>query len=174
MATETKVKIVASLQDALSRCRLGVLTDYRGLTTTELNDLRRKLRESGIEYRVVKNSLARLAAQQVGLDDLANSFEGPVAVAFDYTESLVAAKVLADYIRTNKSILNVKGGFLGEKMLSPAEMDTLAKLPSRQVLISQVMAGIQSPIYGLVNVLAGPIRGVMGVLQARINQLEGA
>jgi large subunit ribosomal protein L10 len=174
MATESKAKIVATLQDALSRCRLGVLTDYRGLTTAELNDLRRKLRESGIEYRVVKNSLAQIAARQAGMEDLAGSFEGPVAVAFDYNVSLVAARVLDDYIRTTKSVLNVKGGFLGERILNSAEVETLAKLPSKQVLISQVMAGIQSPIYGLVNVLAGPIRSVMGVLQARINQLEGA
>jgi large subunit ribosomal protein L10 len=173
MATETKVKIVASLQEALSRCRLGVLTDYRGLTTAELNELRRKLRESGIEYRVVKNSLAQIAARQAGMDTLAGSFEGPVAVAFDYSESLAAAKVLADYIRTNKSILNVKGGFLRERMLNPAEVDTLAKLPPKQVLISQVMAGIQSPIYGLVNVLAAPIRGMIQVLQQRIQQMEG-
>jgi large subunit ribosomal protein L10 len=173
MATEAKEKIVASLQEALSRCSLGVLTDYRGLTTAELNNLRRKLRESGIEYRVVKNSLAQIAARQAGLDALAGSFEGPVAVAFDYSESLAAAKVLAGYIRANKSILNVKGGFLGERTLSPAEVDTLAKLPSRQVLISQVMAGMQSPVYGLVNVLAAPIRGLMQVLQQRIQQMEG-
>jgi large subunit ribosomal protein L10 len=174
MATEKKEKMVASLQDVLSRCSLGILTDYRGLTTAELNNLRRKLRESGIEYRVVKNSLARIAARQAGLDELAGSFEGPMAVAFDYGESLVAAKILADYIRTTKSILNIRGGFLGERVLIPSEVETLARLPSKQVLISQVMAGIQSPIYGLVNVLAAPIRGIMGVLQARITQLEGA
>jgi large subunit ribosomal protein L10 len=173
MATEAKEKIVASLQETLSRCSFGVLTDYRGLTTTELNNLRRKLRAAGIEYRVVKNSLAQIAARQAGLDDLAGSFEGPVAVAFEYDESFAAAKVLVDYIKANKSILNVKGGFLGERVLNPAEVDTLAKMPPRQVLISQVMAGMQSPVYGLVNVLAAPIRGMMQVLQQRIQQMEG-
>jgi large subunit ribosomal protein L10 len=174
MATEKKAEIVASLEEALSRCRLGILTDYRGLTTAELNDLRRKLRESGVEYRVVKNSLARIAARQVGRDALAESFAGPIAMVFDYSESPVAAGVLADYIRSTKSILSIRGGFLEERMLSPDEVETLAKLPSRQVLISQVMAGMQSPIYGLVNVLAGPVRGFMCVLQARIKQLEEA
>jgi large subunit ribosomal protein L10 len=174
MATEKKAEIVASLEDTLSRCRLGILTDYRGLTTADLNDLRRKLRESGIEYRVVKNSLARIAARQVGMNALAESFTGPVAIAFDYSESPVAAGVLAGYIRSTKSTLGIKGGFLEERLLSADEVETLAKLPPREVLISQVMAGIQSPIYGLVNVLAGPVRGFMGVLQARIKQLEGA
>jgi len=140
MATEKKEKIVESLQDTFARCNVGILTDYRGLTTTELNNLRRKLRE---------------------------------AVAFGYGEIPEPAKVLTDYIRTTKSVLSIKGGFFEDRVLSSRDVESLAKLPSREVLISQVLAGMQSPIYGLVNVLAGPIRGIMGVLQARIQQLEG-
>jgi large subunit ribosomal protein L10 len=174
VATEKKAKIVESLQLTFSRSRAGVLTDYRGLTTAELNQLRSKLREAGIEYKVVKNSLAQLAARQVGMGDLAGAFTGPLAVAFDFSDSPVVAKVLTDYLRATKSILGIRGGFLADRVLTPKEVETLAKLPSKQVLISQVMAGIQSPLYGLVNVLAGPIRGIMGVLQARIKQLEGA
>ncbi len=173
MATEKKREIVESLRDALSRCNLGVLTDYRGLTMAELTELRRELRKSGIEYQVVKNSLAQIAARGSGIDNLADSFVGPIAIAFDYSESHGAAKVLADYIRSTKSILNIKGGWLEDRVLSSAEVETLAKLPSKEVLIAQVMAGMQSPIYNLVNVLAGPIRSIMGVLQARIKQLEG-
>jgi len=82
--------------------------------------------------------------------------------------------VLTEYIRTTKSILGIKGGFLEDRVLTAKEVETLARLPSREVLIAQVMAAMQSPIYGLVNVLAGPLRGMMGVLQARIKQLEGA
>ena len=173
MPTEKKVQIVESLQETFSRCSIGILTDYRGLKTTELTDMRRKLREQGIEYRVVKNSLAQFAAKQVGMDELAGSFEGPVAVAFGYGEIPEAAKALAEYIRTTKSTLSIKSGFLEDRLLSSRDVNTLATLPTREVLISQVMAGIQSPITGLVNVLSAPIRGVMGVLQARIQQLEG-
>jgi large subunit ribosomal protein L10 len=174
MATEKKIQLVESLQETFSRCDVGILTDYRGLSMAEMTNLRGKLREAGIEYRVVKNSLAQLAAKNLGMDELAGTFEGPVAVAFGFGEITGAAKVLTDYIRTTKSILNIKGGFLEDRVLSSADVSNLAKLPSREVLIAQVMAGMQSPIYGLVNVLAGPIRGIMGVLQARINQLEGA
>jgi large subunit ribosomal protein L10 len=174
MATEKKTKIVESLQETFSRSHVGVLTDYRGLTTAGLNELRRKLREAGIQYRVVKNSLAQLAVKQVGLGDLAGALTGPMAIAFDFSDSPVVAKVLADYIRATKSTLAIKGGFLADRVLTPQEVQTLAKLPSKDVLISQVLAGMKSPIYGLVNVLAGPIRGIMGVLQARIKQLEGA
>jgi len=121
----------------------------------------------------VKNSLAQFAAKKAGMGELADSFSGPVAVAFGYGEIPDVAKVLTDYIRTTKSILRIKGGFLSDRVLSPGDVASLARLPSREVLIGQVLAGMQSPIYGLVNVLAGPIRGVMGVLQARIQQLEG-
>jgi large subunit ribosomal protein L10 len=174
MPTEKKVKMVAGLQDIFTRCTVGVMTDYRGLTTSELNELRGKLREAGVEYHVVKNSLAQIAAKNAGLDSAAALFEGPVAVAFGYGEAPEAAKVLTDYIRTTKSVMSIKGGFLPDRVLSAGEIETLAKLPSREVLLAQVVTGLQSPIYGLVNVLAGPIRGIMGVLQARIRQLEGA
>ena len=107
------------------------------------------------------------------MDEVAGSFEGPVAVALGYGEISEPARVLVDYIRTSKSILSIKGGFLGNRLLTSRDVETLATLPAREVLISQVMAGIQSPIVALVSVLAAPIRGIMGVLQARIKQLEG-
>jgi large subunit ribosomal protein L10 len=173
MPTEKKVQILENLQDMFSKCNIGILTDYRGLSTAEMNDLRRKLREDGIEFRVVKNSLAQFAVKRAGKEELAGSFEGPVAIAISYGEITGVARVLDDYIRTTKSILSIKGGFLGDRLLNPGDVETLARLPAREVLISQVIAGMQSPLVGLVSVLAGPIRGIMGVLQARIQQLEG-
>jgi large subunit ribosomal protein L10 len=174
MATEKKVKIVESLQETFSKCNIGILTDYRGLKTSDLNDLRRKLREANVEYKVIKNSLARIAAKNAGLEQVVASLEGPMAVAFGYGDVTQAVKALSDYIRATKSILSIKGGFLADRVLSAKDLETLARLPSREVLLSRVIGGMQSPIYGLVNVLAGPIRGIMGVLQARIKQLEGA
>ncbi len=173
MATEKKVKIVEDLQESFSRCSIGIMTDYRGLTTAELNGLRRKLRQAKLEYKVIKNTLALIAAGNAGLEQAEDSFKGPVAVVFGYGEILDAAKVLAEYIRNTKSVLKIKGGFLTDRALTSTDIETLARLPSREVLISLVMAGIQSPISGLVNVLAAPIRGVMQVLQARIQQMEG-
>jgi large subunit ribosomal protein L10 len=173
MLREKKAKIVDGLQEIFSKCSTGVLTDYRGLSTAEINDLRRKLRASGIEYKVVKNTLAQLAARRAGMDELAASFKGPVAIAFGYGEITELARVLAEYIRSSKSTLSINGGFLGDRLLTSSDVETLATLPTREVLISQVIAGIQSPIVALVSVLAGPIRGFMGVLQARIQQMEG-
>jgi large subunit ribosomal protein L10 len=173
MPTQKKVAIVENLQDMFARCSIGILTDYRGLTTAELSVLRRKLREAGVEYKVVKNSLAQIALRQAGQGELAETITGPVAVAFGYGEVPDTARALTEYIKGAKSTLSVKAGFFGDTVLSAKEVSTLAELPPKEVLIAKVIGGMQSPITGLVNVLAGPLRNVMGVLQARITQLEG-
>ena len=173
MPTQRKVDIVASLQDMFTECNIGVLTDYRGLTTAELSALRRKLGEAQIKYRVVKNSLAQIALRQAGKAELAEMISGPVAVAFGHGEIPETAKALTEYIKATKSTLVVKGGFFGDTVLSSKDVEALADLPTKEVLIAQLIGGLQSPITGLVNVLAGPLRNVIGVLQARITQLEG-
>jgi len=165
--------VIDSIKENFDSCSIGILTDYRGLTTSEINDLRRRLRESGIQYRVVKNTMARFAAERSGKDELVGLFEGPVAIAFGYEEVTGPAKALIDYIRDTKSILSIKGGFYGDRLLTPQEVTTLSTLPSRDVLIAKVVGGMQSPIYALVGCLANPMRGLMGVLRARIEQLEG-
>ena len=173
MSREKKAQIIDGLQEIFSKYNIGILTDYRGLSTTELNDLRRKLRESSIEYRVVKNSLAQLAAKRAGRDDLASLFDGPIGIAFSDGDITVPAKTLTDHVRTAKSILVIKGGFLETELLTAADVKTLSILPTRDMLLSKVLAGMQSPIVNLINTLASPIRGITGILQARIQQLEG-
>lgn len=174
MSREKKVEIISQLKEAVASCNVGVLTDYRGLSASEMTDLRRKLREAGVEYRVVKNTLARFAVKKAGKAYLAGSFEGPVAIAFGYDSVTEPARVLIDYIKSTKSVLSIKGGFLDERFLTPADITTLSKLPSRDILLSQVLAGMQSPIVSLLNCLNSPLRGFMAVLQARIKQLEEA
>lgn len=174
MPTEKKEQQVAELQDTMAKCSVGITTDYRGLTVAEMSTLRRKLRDANVEYKVVKNSLAQIAARNNGKDELADTFVGPMAIAFGFGEIPETAKVLTDYIKSSKSILTIKGGFFEDTILDAKGVERLAKLPSREVLIGQVLGGIQAPLYGLVNVLAGPMRGIMGVLQARMKQLEEA
>ena len=173
MPREKKAQNIDELQDIFSKVSIGILTDYRGLTTAEITNLRRKLKEAGISYQVVKNSLAQFAAQRAGRNDLVSSFQGPTAVAFGYDDIIQPAKVLADYIRASKSILNIKGGFISTGLLTAADVETLSTIPSKEILIGKVMAGMQSPLFGLVNCLVSPLRGIIGVLQARIDQLEG-
>ncbi len=173
MSKEKKAKIIDGLQENFSRCSIGILTDYRGLTAHEMTSLRRKLEESGIDYRVVKNTLARFAAERLGRVDLAATFEGPVALAFGYGEIVEPAKVLIGYIETVKSVLTIKGGFLGDSVLTSEEVLTLAKLPPREVLLVKVLSAMQSPIAALVNCLNAPIASLARALQSRITQLEG-
>jgi len=173
MSRQKKAQIIDRLQEAFSKCSVGILTNYRGLSTPEVTILRRKLMESGVEYKVVKNTLARFAAQRAGKDDLVSSFEGPVAIAFGYGDITEPAKILADYIRTSKASLSIEGGFLGDRLLTEEDVMTLSALPSRELLIARVVGRMQSPILGLAGCLVAPIRQIMGVLQARIQQLEG-
>ena len=173
MSREEKAQIIDGLQEVFSECSVGILTDYRGLSTAEITDLRRTLRRSDIKYRVVKNTLARFAAERADKNDLATLFDGPVAIVFGYGDIAEPARILTDYIRTAKAELSIKGGFLGDRLLTSENVETLATLPSEEVLLGRVLAGMQSPIVSLVNCLVAPMRGVIGVLQARIEQLEG-
>ena len=173
MRREKKVQTIDSLQETFANYKAGVLTDYRGLPTSEMNALRHKLRASGVEYHVVKNTLARFAAQRAGRDNLATFFEGPVAIAFGSGEITDLAKLISDYIRASKSTLSIKGGFWGDERFTSEEVITLSTLPSREVLLAKALGSMQSPIFGLLNCLTAPMREIAGILQARIQQLEG-
>lgn len=169
---EKKGAIIDQIQASLSKSGVCIITDYRGLTANEVTSLRKKLREQGVEYRVVKNTLARFAAERSGKGSLAKMLEGPVALALGYEDVAKPAKVLSEYIRTQKTVLQIKGGILGDRVLTPQDVATLITLPSREQLIAKVLGGMQSPIVMLVNCLNSPLQGLAGVLQARIKQME--
>lgn len=170
---EKKKQIIDRLEEALARCSVAILTDYRGLTTPEITTLRRRLQESGSEYKVVKNTLAQLAATQAGKTALVNAFAGPIAIALGYGDITVPAKVVADFISESKTSLSIKGGFTGDRLLTTAEVMSLATLPPREILIAQLLGQLNSPIATLLTYLTTPLSGMIGVLQARIKQLEG-
>ena len=170
---EEKAQIIDSLQQVFSRCSIGILTNYRGLSAVAMTDLRRRLRESGIEYRVVKNTLARFAAERAGKEELVSFFEGPVAIAFGYGDITEPARLLAGYIETSKVSMSIKGGFLPDRLLTSEDITTLSALPSREILLARVVGGVQSPISALVGYLTAPMMGIIGALQSRIQELEG-
>jgi large subunit ribosomal protein L10 len=174
MPTEKKKKIIDSLEQTFAKCNSGIMTDYRGLKTQDVVALRRKLREIGVDYHVVKNTLAKRAAKQAGKDQIISVFEGPMAIAFVKDDISKSAKVMTEHIAASKMALTIKGGFLGNKLITPKEVATIATLPSREILIGKVMGGLQGPIYALMNQLNAPLRGLTVVLQGRIKQLEGA
>jgi len=173
ISRERKTQIIDKLREDFSKCSIGILTDYRGLSAQEATALRRRLRDSGIEFRVVKNTLARFAAERAGKEELISSFDGPIAIAFGYSDIVEPARALADYIDSSKASLSIKGGFLSDRLLTAEDVKTLSTLPPREVLLAKVLGGMQAPISALVSHLATPIRGFIGLLQARIQQLEG-
>jgi large subunit ribosomal protein L10 len=115
MPTEKKAKNIERLENELSKANIGILTDYRGLKTPEINGLRRKLQDVGGDYKVVKNTLARKAAEKLNRSEIAGLFEGPVAVAFGYSDISQLAKTFSDHVRTSKMNINIKSGFLSNK-----------------------------------------------------------
>ena len=173
MSKEKKTQIINSLQSYFSKCNIAILTDYRGLQATQMTSFRRRLRDKGIDYKVVKNTMARFAAERAGRDDIISFFDGPIAIAFGYGDITEPAIALADYIRTETASLSIKGGFLSDRTLTAEDVTTLSKLPSRDILLAKIVGGMQAPIYALLSYLTAPIAGLTGILQARIQQLEG-
>ncbi|GBG56007.1 50S ribosomal protein L10 [Sporomusaceae bacterium FL31] len=173
--TSEKQAVVAELKEKLANTKGAVLTNYRGLTVAQDTNLRRKLREAGVEYRVVKNTMTRIAANEVGLAGLDAHLEGPTAIAISFTDPVAPAKVISDFVKENKlEVLEVKAGIVEGQVIDAQGVKALAALPPREVLIAQVLAGMQSPIVGLVNVLQGSIRNLVYALDAVRQQKESA
>lgn len=152
---------VAELVTKLRTSVAGVLVDYKGINVTDDTKLRKELREAGVDYAVVKNSLLRRAAQDVGFDSLKDVLAGTTALAVSENDAVVAAKILAKYADASKGKFTVKAGFVEGKVLDAAGVNQLAKLPSREELVAQTLRGLNAPISGLVNVLNGNIRGLV-------------
>ena len=172
MPTDKKKEQVQMIADLLSRCTIAIATDYRGLNMTEMNLLRSRLREREVEFKVIKNSLARLATEQVGKPSLKTFLDGPTAIAFGYGEITEPAKALTEHIKSERSVLTIKGGLLDGQALESKQVNTLATLPPKEQLVAKVMAAMQAPIYSLHYILSAQIRGLHTVLTARVAQLE--
>lgn len=173
MNREKKQETVSKIEKVIADAKIIVVTDYRGMTVADMNKLRRKLKEVGIEYRVVKNSLATIAAKNAGKGDLSKLLGGPSAVAFGHGDEVAPAKVLTEYIRSTKPPLSIRGGLLSNKLISADEIVALAAMPPREVLVARVVGQVKSPLYMLVTVLNANLSGLVRVLQARKQQLEG-
>jgi len=150
-ALESKKQIVAELNEKINSATAGVLVDYKGLTVEEDTLLRRKLREAGVEYKVIKNTLINLALEGTGLEGLRDCLENPTAIALS-NDDVVAAKVIGDFAKENEK-LEVKMGFLDGSVMSKDEVIALGKIPGKETLIAQLACGINSPLTKLAVVL---------------------
>ena len=173
MKREKKQETVKKAEKTIGDAKVAVVTDYRGMTVADMNKLRRKLKEAGVEYRVVKNNLAAIAAKNAGKEGLKDLLVGPSAVAFGYADEVAAARVLTEYIRMTKPPLSIRGGMLQTRVLTADEVTVLAAMPPREFMVARVVGQMKSPLYMLVTVLNGNLAGLTRVLQARKQQLEG-
>jgi len=174
MARPEKEKTVQELTEKFKKAKAIYLTDFTGLDVIRTTELRKKMREQSVEYLVVKNTLAQLAAKNAGYDMLLDYLTGPTGLAFGVTDPIIPAKVLTEFIKDDTIKLSVKVGVVEGKMVTPKEVKQLALLPTRDVLLSQILAGFQAPIAGFVGVLGGILQKFVGTVDAIAKQREAA
>lgn len=151
MNRDDKQRVVDELHDAWTESTAGVVTHYRGLTVAQMGDLRRSLHNANVSLQVVKNTLARRAAEGTGFKAAEELFTGPVAIAYG-TDPVGMAKAIADFAKKNEA-LKIMGGVLDGKAVDAAGISALANLPSREVLLAKMLGSMQSPISGFVRTL---------------------
>jgi large subunit ribosomal protein L10 len=173
MQRTEKEQVVAELAEQLRSTDSLIVADYRGLTNTQLEELRGKLRSSGARFQIVKNTLTRRAASEAGAEALLALLEGPTAIAFVDADGdpVAVAKALADTAKETK-VLALRGGTLSGRSISGEDVEELAKLPAPEVIKSQLVGVIVAPLTQLAALVAAPLRDIVGVIDARIAQLE--
>lgn len=162
---QQKQAYVEELAEKLKNSVAGVVVSYMGITVADDTALRRKLREAGVDYAVVKNSMLRRAAEKVGLEGMDSVLEGSTALAVSPTDHVAAAKILSEYAEKSKTF-EIKAGYVEGKVIDAAAVSELAKMPPKEVLVAKVLGGLNAPISGFVNVLNGNIRGLVVALNA--------
>ncbi len=173
MPKPEKIEAVKEITADLQTTDVYYFVDYRGLTFAEATELRARLAKADASLKVVKNTLAKIAAADAGIDGLNEYLAGPTAIAYVHGDPVRVAKVIQDFIKEKKKA-TLRGGKLQHSLLTPTDVEKLATLPSREQLIAQVIGAIASPLSGLVNVLNGPIRGLVVVLAQAQEKQAGA
>jgi len=171
MATKKKKATVKELGHLFANSSVLIFTDYRGLKVSDLTNLRRVLRDKGVEYHITKNTLAELAAHRASMDGMLPMLDGPTAIAFVGDDIPGAAKILTDFVRTSK-ILQIRGGLMGNKTISADEIGDLTKILTKEQYLSQLMGAMRAPIQNFVNVLNAPIQSFVNVLSARLDHMK--
>ena len=171
MPTKKKSDAVAALRDHLERATITMSIGYRGLLVQEMDQLRRQLRESETEVKVIKNRLLALAAEQAGQPDLTNVVDGPTALAFSYGEPLAAAKALTEYASTAPDALSIQGAYMDGQPLSSADIKELVKLPPKPILIGKISGQVQSPMANLISIIDTPVQQLSLLMQSTLSQL---
>lgn len=170
---EEKKELVNDLKEKLSRSKILIATDYKGMNVEAITDLRKKLRESGVEYRVVKNTLLVRATEGTDFAVIKNLFKGPTAVAFSYDDPVAPAKVLTEFAKQNEK-LEIKGAALDGRALDVNAIKALSSLPPKEILLAQMLGALNAVPTGFVRVLSAVPQSLLYVLQAIRDKKESA
>lgn len=170
-AIEAKKQVVLDIKDKMERAKGMIFYDYRGLTVSEVTELRNNLRAVGVEYHVIKNSMLTRAADMLEIKGLDEYLAGPTAVAFGYTDPVAPAKVLVEFVKKVKKT-EIKSGVLGTKVINANGVESLAQLPSREQLLGLLAGTLNAPIAGLARSLSGIICKLGYALNAVIDQKQ--
>ncbi len=165
MVRPEKIAEVELLTEKLRMSEGLVLADFTGLNVAEISEFRSRCREKGVEFRVVKNRLARRAAAEAECQEIETFLQGPTGIAFGLESAVEPAKVVIDFAKDHEQMV-VKGGYLDGKLLDSAEVEALSKIPGREELLSMLMRTMQGPTTGVVGCLSGVMRNLVGVLDA--------
>ncbi len=160
-----KQQVVNEIKEKFQRAEAVVLVDYRGLNVAEATELRKRFREAGADYKVYKNTLMTRALTELGMEELIPYLTGPNAVALGYDDPVVPAKIISEFAKDHDK-LEIKAGMISGKVIGAEGIKSLASLPSKEVLVAQVLGGLNAPITGFVNVLQGNIRNLVYALNA--------
>lgn len=168
-----KVAMIAELNKTLKESKGMVLVDFRGIKVAQDTKLRRKMREAGVDYSVIKNNMASIAAKEAGIEGLDNYLKGPLAMVSSAKDPVAPAKLISEFMKENR-VMEIKGGLVEGKVINAEAVKALASLPSREVLLARLLGSMQAPITGLVTVLNGNIRNLVYALDAVRQQKESA
>ncbi|WP_031517427.1 50S ribosomal protein L10 [Desulfofalx alkaliphila] len=169
---QQKEQMVAEVKGKMQNAQVVILSNYRGITVDKITALREKMRKAGCEMKVAKNTLTKIAANELGIDGLDPYLQGPTILTFGNEDPVAAAKILNDFSKEVKKGLEIKVGVLEGKVVSTEEIKALADLPSREVLLAKVLGGMQAPMYGFAGVLSANLRNLVYVLEAIRKQKE--
>lgn len=173
MLRQEKEAVIAEVAELLEGSETMFVSDYRGLTVAQLSELRGRLRESGAQFHIVKNTLGGIAAERAGRSQLSPLLSGPTAVTFCGDDLVGAAKALAEFAKTHPQ-LEVRGGLLEASLIDAESVKALASLPPRDTLIAQVVGTMAAPMTGLVTVLQGTVSGFVRALNQVAQQQAAA
>ena len=174
LSKDSKKEILKDLIAKLKESKGVVLTDYQGMNVSQISSLRNELKEKKVEFKIVKNTLIEKASKELNVDDLTKDLIGCTAMAFCSDDGIAPAKLLKEYFKKNKIDLKIKSGLIDGRVFSPEKIIEIASLPSKDVLIAQMINGVKSPLYSLVFILQGPLRGLIYTLEAVKKQKEKA